>query len=203
MKKFNKLVLILLIITITTDIQSQDKINPWQFTFGINAVDLDANPQSDLKELFNVNEKWNISAGLSMFSLSKYLGDNFSLGLSGSLNSISNFADGYFSRNSVKYFAGDIMLKYSLNELFRSKDIVPFIGVGLGNTWMDDQSWATTNASLGMSYWFTNIWGLTAQIDYKSNLGDDGRGNSVMLDGGGTLRYALGFSVKFGETSNK
>ena len=203
MKKINKLLLLLLVITLSINIQSQDKKNPWQFTFGVNAVDLDANTQSNLSDLFNVDKKWNVASALSMFSLSKFLGDNFSVGVSGSLNSITNFAGDYSFRDSVKYFASDIMLKYSLIELLGSDKIEPFIGVGLGTTWMNDKSWATTNASVGMNYWFSDIWGLTTQIDYKNNLGDDGRGDIVMLDQGGTLRYSLGFSIRFGRAESK
>jgi outer membrane protein W len=181
-----------------TSTHAQDYETPWQFTFGTNAVDLDSNTQTELKDFFNINEKWNVASALSMFSLSKYLGDNFSLGLCGSLNSISNFDGNYTFRNSVKYFAGDIILKYSLSELLNTNKMEPFVGVGLGNTWMDDLSWATTNASVGMSYWISDSWGLTSQVDFKTNLGVDGRGNTLMLDGGGTLRYSFGFSVKFG-----
>jgi hypothetical protein len=116
MKNFSKLLLVLLITIGYTNIQSQDNNNPWQFSFGINAVDLNVNSNTDFGELFDVNENWNVSSGLSMFTLSKYLGDNLSFGLSGSLNSISKFADGYEFINDVKYFAGDLMLKYSLSE---------------------------------------------------------------------------------------
>ena len=199
MIKINKIFVMLFVITLSTNIQSQDKNSTWQFTFGTNIVDLNANTKSDLGDLFNVDKNWNVSSALSMFTLSKFLGDNFSFGISGSLNSISNFANNYTFQNSVKYFASDAMLKYSLAEALNMKKIDPFIGIGLGNTWMDDKSWLTTNASIGVSYWFSEIWGLTGQVDYKNNLGYDGRGNSVMLDGGGTLRYSFGFSIKFGD----
>ena len=192
MKNFSKLLLILLVTISYTNIQSQDNNNPWQFTFGINAVDLNAD------EFFTVDDNWNVSSGLSMFTLSKYLGDDISLGLSGSVNSISKFADDHQFVNEVTYFSFDGMLKYSLSEVLNTEKVEPYVGVGLGNTWMDSQSWMTTNASLGMNYWFSDVWGLTAQVDYKQNMGDSGRGNTVMLDEGGSMRYSVGFSVKFG-----
>jgi outer membrane protein W len=177
---------------------AQDNNNPWQFKFGINAVDLDADEDTKFDEFFAVDENWNVSSGLSMFTLSKYLGDNFSLGLSGSVNSISKFADGAEFINDVKYFAGDLMLKYSLGEDLNMQKMEPFVGIGLGKTWMDSQLWMTSNASLGMNYWLSDIWGLTAQIDYKINMSENGRGNTLMLDNGETIRYSLGFSVRFG-----
>ena len=143
MKNFSKLLLILLVTISYTNIQSQDNNNPWQFTFGINAVDLNAD------EFFTVDDNWNVSSGLSMFTLSKYLGDDISLGLSGSVNSISKFADDHQFVNEVTYFSFDGMLKYSLSEVLNTEKVEPYVGVGLGNTWMDSQSWMTTNASLG------------------------------------------------------
>ena len=192
MKNFSKLLLALLITISYTNIQSQDNNNPWQFTFGINAVDLNAD------EFFAVDENWNVSSGLSMFTLSKYLGDNMSLGLGGSVNKISKFADGAEFINDATYFASDLMLKYSLSEALNCEKIEPFVGVGLGKTWMDSSSWMNSNASLGMNYWFSNVWGLTAQVDYKLNMSENGRGNTVMLDEGESMRYSLGISVKFG-----
>ena len=106
------------------------------------------------------------------------------------------------------------MLKYNLGEDLNMQKMEPFVGVGLGKTWMDTQYWMTSNASLGMNYWFSDVWGLTAQVDYKLNLSDDGRGNTAiamnelvnaggtypLIDEGGSMRYSIGLSVKFGGT---
>ena len=198
MKNITKLLLIILVTFSYSFVQAQDADNPWQFSFAVSAVDLDADSETEFADFFAVDENWNVSNGLSMFTLSKYLGDNLSLGLSGSVNSISRFADGYEFLEEVKYFAGDLMLKYSVGELLGFKSMEPFVGVGLGNTWMAEDSWVTANASLGMNYWFSDVWGLTAQVDAKFNMSDNGRGNTVMLDEGGTMRYSLGVSMKFG-----
>ena len=192
MKKFSKLVFAVLITFSYANAHSQDENNPWQFSFGINAIDLNAD------EFFAVDENWNVSSGLSIFTLSKYLGDNMSLGLSGSVNSISKFTDGAEFINDATYFAGDLMLKYSLAETLNCENMEPFVGLGLGKTWMDASSWMTSNASLGMNYWFSDIWGLTAQADYKLNMSENGRGNTLMFDEGESMRYSLGFTVKFG-----
>lgn len=196
MKNFSKLVLAILITFNYANVYSQDENNPWQFSFGINAIDLNAD------EFFAVDENWNVSSGLSMFTLSKYLGDNISLGISGSVNSISKFSDGAEFINDATYFAGDMILKYSLAEALNCENMEPFIGLGLGKTWMDSLSFMTSNASLGMNYWFSDVWGLTAQADYKLNMSENGRGNTVMLDEGETMRYSLGFTVKFGGKDN-
>jgi outer membrane protein W len=192
MKNLSKLLIAVLITFSYTNTYSQNEKNPWQFSFGINAVDLNAD------EFFAVDENWNVSSGLSMFTLSKYLGDNMSLGLSGSVNSISKFTDGDEFINDATNFAGDLMLKYSLSEVLSLKKMEPFVGIGLGKTWMDSSSWMTSNASLGMNYWFSDVWGLTAQVDYKLNMSENGRGNTEMLDKGELMRYSLGFTVRFG-----
>ena len=198
MKNITKLLLIILVSFSYSAVQAQDANNPWQFSFAVSAVDLDADSGTEFSDFFAVDENWNVSNGLSMFTLSKFLGDNLSLGVSGSVNSISRFADGYEFLDEVKYFAGDLMLKYSVGELLGFKSMEPYVGVGVGNTWMADYSWVTTNASLGMNYWFSDVWGLTAQVDAKFNMSDNGRGNTVMPDEGGTMRYSLGVSMKFG-----
>ena len=192
MKNLSKLLIAVLITFSYTNTYSQDENNPWQFSFGINAVDLNAD------EFFAIDESWNVSSGLSMFTLSKYLGDNMSLGLSGSVNSISKFTDGDEFINDATNFAGDLMLKYSLSEVLSLEKTEPFVGIGIGKTWMDSSSWMTSNASLGMNYWFSDVWGLTAQVDYKLNMSENGRGNTVMLDEGELMRYSLGFTVRFG-----
>jgi outer membrane protein W len=192
MKNLSKLLIAVLITFSYTNTYSQDENNPWQFSFGINAVDLNAD------EFFAIDENWNVSSGLSMFTLSKYLGDNMSLGLSGSVNSISKFTDGDEFINDATNFAGDLMLKYSLSEVLSLEKMEPFVGIGIGKTWMDSSSWMTSNASLGMNYWFSDVWGLTAQVDYKLNMSENGRGNTVMLDEGELMRYSLGFAVRFG-----
>ena len=192
MKNLSKLLIAVLITFSYTNIYSQNEKNPWQFSFGINAVDLNAD------EFFAIDESWNVSSGLSMFTLSKYLGDNMSLGLSGSVNSISKFTDGDEFINDATNFAGDLMLKYSLSEVLSLEKMEPFVGIGIGKTWMDSSSWMTSNASLGLNYWFSDVWGLTAQVDYKLNMSENGRGNTVMLDEGELMRYSLGFAVRFG-----
>ena len=69
MKNFSKLLLILLVTVGYTNMYAQDNNNPWQFTFGTNAVDLDADEDTKFDEFFAVDENWNVSSGLSMFTL--------------------------------------------------------------------------------------------------------------------------------------
>ena len=53
-------------------------------------------------------------------------------------------------------------------------------GVGLGKTWMDSQFWMTSNAEYWNELLVSDVWGLTAQVDYKLNLSENGRGNTQL-----------------------
>jgi hypothetical protein len=77
---------------------AQNEDNSWQLTVGLNAVDVfpvgEAAPQGELfSEFFKVSEHWNIMPSLSTLSLSKYIGNNMSLGLTGSINRIEKWGD--------------------------------------------------------------------------------------------------------------
>ena len=94
-----------------TNMYSQCGNNAWQFSSGVSAADLNPDTETEFTDFFNVNEYWNVSSGLWIFTLFKYLGGNLSLGLSGSVNSISNFAEDHQFLNEVSSFAGNLMLK--------------------------------------------------------------------------------------------
>ena len=60
MKKFYTINLVILLLFSVTIIHAQDKNNNWQFSFGVNAVDLDADTQTKIPEFFDARH-WNIS----------------------------------------------------------------------------------------------------------------------------------------------
>ncbi|PTM04388.1 MAG: cell envelope biogenesis protein OmpA, partial [Bacteroidetes bacterium] len=108
MKNLSRLMFALLLVIGFSNANAQDDNNPWQFSFGINAVDLypvgeDAPRGAYFDEYFNVNDHWNILPSLSTFTLSKYLGENFSFGVGGSVNKISKFGDA--GASNLPYFA--------------------------------------------------------------------------------------------------
>ena len=61
MKNFSKLLLILLITVVYTNVYSQDENNPWQFTFGVHAVDLDADTNTSIT--FSGSDVFNMATG--------------------------------------------------------------------------------------------------------------------------------------------
>jgi len=196
MKNFYKLLLIVLFIFGTTSMLAQDENNPWQVSFGMNAVDQDADTNTKIPEFFDVDHNWNISPPFSMFSVSRYLGSNLSFGVGASMNSITKYADAFQMDRASEYHTVDAMLKYSLGDVFNWEKWEPFVGIGPGWTWMEDANWMTGNLSLGLNYWMNEKWGVTFQADYKENY--DAVIDELLMDEGGSMRWSVGVSVKFG-----
>ena len=96
MKNLSRLMFVLLLVLGFNNANAQDENNPWQISVGVNAVDVypvgENLPQGDyFDEYFNVTDHWNIVPVLSTFTISRYIGDNFSFGVSGSINKIDKF----------------------------------------------------------------------------------------------------------------
>tara|TARA_B100000900_G_scaffold272278_1_gene232546 strand:- start:1908 stop:2525 length:618 start_codon:yes stop_codon:yes gene_type:complete len=204
MKKFIALLILFIFLANVTENQAQDKENPWQISFGTNAVDVEADTNTSFTEFFNVNGNWNLSKSpISMFSISKYIGSNLSFGVGASFNSISKYATGLeLAGTTNDYFAVDTMLKYDLSDALPIRvfgmDFDPFVGVGPGWTSFSNQEGLTANFSLGVDYWLTETFGMVAMSEYKHNLADTDE--SLMLDEGGSMRWSLMFMIKFGKS---
>ena len=199
MKKISLLFTIFCFLIASINIFGQDSENKWQFSFGINAVDLDADTSTKLTEFFDIQENWNVSKSpISMISLSKYCGNNISFSLSGSFNTISKYVPSTAANNgnpTNEFLAVDAMLKYDLSNLITFVKWEPFVGIGPGYTWFEDQKYFTGNLSVGANYWFSDVFGLTLMADYKNNY-DDIR-ESLHYDEGGTMRWSAMLSMKF------
>ena len=202
MKKYRKIFLTVLSLLFVLNINSQDENHKWQFSFGTNAVDLDADSNTSFTEFFDVKDNWNLSKSpVSMFMVSKYIGNNLSFGVGAAFNSISNYADGLeLEYTTNDYFSVDAMLKYDLSDLVSLKVLDmhfhPFVGIGPGMTSLAGESYLTGNGSLGLNVWLSETFGLTLMSEYKENFSD-----SIKLDEGGTMRWSLMLTFKFDEDS--
>jgi len=188
MKHLSKLLVVALLVVGFNSIQAQDENNPWQVQFGVNAIDV--YPTSDVStfgdEFFNANDHWNILPSISYVGVSKSVGGGFSVGARGSLNKISKFGDTRVDDLSLYALDGTIKYTFAPNSF-----IDPFIEVGGGYTWLDDEGFGNANGSLGLNFWFTENLGLTVQTIYKNAFGDDGTTH---------FQHLAGISVKFGGT---
>ena len=207
MKHLNKLFAVALMFAgIAT--QAQDSNNPWAVSFGANAVDTRFSATSDFAqqfgEYFNLRDHWNMIPSVSYVGLSKHVGNNFSVGLTGSVNKIDKFVNKVAGTENtyevvnpgdLSYYAADLAIKYSFMEMIKSKVIEPVAHIGGGYTWMGDASAGTVNGGLGLNLWFTENIGLSLQSTYKHSF-DDTRTPNV--DVASHLQHFAGLTFKFG-----
>lgn len=214
MKNLKSLALTFALLMFAANVNAQDDNNPWQISIGVNAVDVypigEVSPQGDLFDKFyNVTDHWNFVPSLSTLSVSKYLTDNFSFGVSGSFNVIEkwgsdNATNETISVDKLKYYALDGTVKYSLKDLANFGSFEPYLGLGGGYTWIEEGPFnannagssanaligaGTVNGTVGLSYWFSDNFGLTYQSTYKHSFQDYLTTH---------FQHNLGLSVNFG-----
>ena len=204
MKHLNKLFFALVMLAVNSS-QAQDKNNPWAISFGANAVDTRVSAASKLEDqfsqFFNTNDNWNILPALSYVNVSKYVGSNFSFGVTGSINKITRYVkprvgEGSYSVDNLwnkNYYAVDAVINYSLMNTIKSKTIDPSIHIGGGYTWIGDELNAgTLNGGLGLTYWFTDLVGLSYRATYKHSFED------IREDMPSHMQHFAGLTFKFG-----
>ncbi len=193
MKHLSKLLVATLLLVGLSNVQAQDKNNPWQVNIGANAVDLYPTNQEGMgtwfDEYFNVSDHWNILPSVSTLSVSKYVGDGFSIGVRGSINRIENIGDNKV--DDLAYYGADGTIKYNLNELWGGSKFDPFIEVGGGYTWIDEIGAGTLNGGLGFNIWFTDNVGINFQSSYKHAFEDYLAPH---------FQHQAGVAIKFGGT---
>ena len=192
MKHLNKLfIAVLMVMALSSHAQNDN--NPWALSFGVNAVDTKTSAgggknwlDQHFSQMFNVNENWNILPSVSYLSVARSVGDNFSVGLQGSINKIDKMVNfdptapdhngaGYVVTNpgDLMYYGIDASVKYSFMSLIKSKVIDPSLSFGGGYTFLGDSSFGTVNAGAGLTFWFTENVGLALGTSYKKAFGSD------------------------------
>jgi outer membrane protein OmpA-like peptidoglycan-associated protein len=218
MKHLNKLLLAVMMVMAMSS-HAQNDNNPWALSFGINAVDTRTSAgggknwlDQHFSQMFNVGDNWNILPSVSYIGLSRSVGNNFSVGIQGSLNKIDKFVNfdptapdhnstGYVVRNpgDLMYYGVDASIKYSLMSLIGSKTIDPSISIGGGYTWLGDNSYGTVNPGAGLTFWFTEHIGLSLATVYKTSFGDRNEpGDIYTPDSPSHFQHTLGLAFQFG-----
>ena len=203
MKKQNLLTLVVGLLFGLTTVISQNSDNPWQITLGVNAVDFypvgghTSVQGGNLEDITNINH-WNTLPSISYLGVSKNISGNWSLGLAGSMNSITQW--GTAEIKSVQYYSADLNIKYSLGSLIKSQKLEPF--VGFGGSWVgveqndyfkvdgDNIGQPAANALGGLSVWFSDGFGLTLQSQYKHSFGERKSAQH--------FQHTLGVALRFG-----
>ncbi|MBC2838072.1 OmpA family protein [Robiginitalea sp. SC105] len=194
MKQLSRLLVVGLLLLGFNNIQAQDENNPWQISFGMNAIDVYPTNDSDaayptgtlFSEYFNLNDHWNILPSISYVNVSKYVGDGFSVGVRGSLNRISKLGD--VEADDLSHYAVDGTIKYNI---LKNTKLDPFVEIGGGYTWVDEIGAGTVNGGIGLNYWFNDFLGLTVQTQYKHAFEDYGVKH---------FQHLAGVSIRFGGT---
>ncbi|GGF20005.1 OmpA family protein [Flavobacterium limi] len=217
MKHLNKL-FVAVLMAMGLNAQAQDSNNPWAISFGVNAVDTRTSSGSGsgffdqhFSQPFAVKDNWNILPSLSYIGVTKYVGHGFSVGLQGSVNKIDKYvifdplnanAD---SRGNVVDNPGDLMyygidatIKYSFQELIKSKVVDPSLSVGGGYTFFGDSSFGTVNPGIGVTFWFTDAIGLELASRYKWAVAGDREDANDEPDAPSHFQHTAGLVFKFG-----
>ena len=218
MKHLNKL-LVAVMMVLSLSSQAQDSNNPWALSFGVNAIDTRTSAgggknwaDQHFSQMFNVKQNWNILPSVSYLKIARSVGNNFSVGLTGSLNKINKFvvfdpsAPGHNSTGHVvtnpgdlMYYGVDVDVKYSFMNLINSKVIDPSLTLGGGYTWLGDNSYGTVNPGAGLTFWFTEVVGLELATKYKTSFGDrTAVGDIYTPDSPSHFQHTLGIIFKFG-----
>jgi OOP family OmpA-OmpF porin len=212
MKQLNKL-FAALVLMVGLSTQAQDSENKWAIGFGANAVDgARVSAVDPVKDQFfgfvNAKDYWNIIPSVSYINVSRYVGNNFSFGVTGSVNKINKFVEGrYYNATTntndysvinpgdLAYYAIDANIKYSFMNMLKSKWFDPSLNVGGGYNFFGDASAGTLNGGLGLTFWMTKNVGLSLGSFYKHSF-DDTRTPNV--DVPTHLQHFGGLTFKFG-----
>ena len=207
MKHLNKLFAAALLFAGMTT-QAQDSNNPWAISFGANGVDTKVsavgNDSPKWIQLANARENWNFIPSLSYINVSRYVGDGFSFGLTGSVNRIDKMiyrvpgtesTDVIVNPGDLSYYAFDATIKYSFMEMLKSKWLDPSLNIGGGYNFFGDASAGTVNGGLGLTFWFTEQVGLQLQSTYKHSFDDNRVGD---IDVPTHIQHMAGITFKFG-----
>jgi len=196
MKHLSKFLIAALLFVGINSMKAQDENNPWQLSFGLNAID--TYPTKDGggfgNELFNANDHWNIIPSVSYVGVSKSVGNGFSIGARGSLNKIRKNGD--VRVDDLAHYGIDGTIKYNF---LKEKTIDPFVEVGGGYTWFDGIGAGTANVGVGLNLWFTDNFGLTLQSSYK-NAFEDYFVRGLNGEYPSHWQHLIGLAVKFGGT---
>ncbi|MEN9655543.1 MAG: Outer rane porin precursor [Bacteroidota bacterium] len=209
MKHLNK-ILIAFAIMMGLNATAQDSKNKWAVSFGVNALDTKTSAgggnnwlDGHLSQAFSVKDNWNVLPAISYVGVSRYLGDNFSVGISGSINKLSKYvvaSKGDYSVSNpgdLKYFGIDATVKYSLKSAIKSEKLEPSITLGLGYSTLGDNSYQTISPGVGVVYWATKTVGFEYSSKYVKSY--EAREINNVVNAPSMLQHSLGLVVKFAE----
>jgi len=197
MKKY---CLIIIFLFFCWSINSQTKENPFSIFIGTNFIDIFPTAsnennrfgkQGDLfEDFFNVEENWSYLPTVNSIGINRYINNNYTLGATFSFNTISKAKINGVLQDDLVYYSFDVFAKYSLSNVTKKNNILnPFLELGAGYSWWDNNGAGNLLGAVGMDIWFSRSIGLTIKTNYKYNFETFGARH---------FQHHAGFSFKFG-----
>ena len=182
MKNFVKIFFVLTLALFTTQSWTQDKNNPWQFSFGVSALNFNGtnytSPSASIdlgpslfNEYFNVTDHWNVQSSFSTVTLTRYAENGYSIGFRASVNKFSKLGDTSITPKTI--ITGDLVLTKTLSALtFCSLE--PYIELGAGQSFVGGNNDYHLNAGAGVSYAVSDKVHLKLNTIYRHNKKNNG-----------------------------
>jgi outer membrane protein OmpA-like peptidoglycan-associated protein len=202
MKKFNFFLYVIAPFLVVFNLQAQDERNSWAFFIGTNAVDFypinnngfisgERLSGSLFSEFFNANDHWNTIPSVSYLEVQRYVGDGFSARLTGSINKIDRLGD--ISADDLSFYNIGAGVQYNFKNLINTTIVDPFVGVGAGYYWIENNGASTFDSDLGANFWFTDNIAFTVKTSFKTAFEDNN------FD---YFQHSAGLTIAFGGTDS-
>lgn len=177
MKHLGKVLILSIFILSFSYTAAQDRNNPWALSIGANAVDFypvgAPPPQGALfEQFFHAEDHWNIPYAFDKLSVIRYIGAGLSGKIDGSINKIKKYGAERFDQ-SKRYYSLNGGINYSLGQLIHKDNdgwFDPYLGAGLGATWIQEKAAFTGNVELGFNLWASDKIGVEIGTVYRGSL---------------------------------
>jgi OOP family OmpA-OmpF porin len=213
MKHLNKIIIAVVLI-VGLNAQAQDSNNPWAVSFGVNALDTKTSAgggknwlDGHLSQPYKIKDNWNVLPTISYVGVTRYLGDNFSVGISGSLNKVSKYVSatnsGYTVTNpgDLMYYGIEGLVKYSFKSAIKSEKFDPTISLGVGYSSLDKVTYQTITPAVGVVYWATKTIGFEYSTKYVKSYEERAILNAANAPS--MIQHSLGLVIQFGATATE
>ena len=182
MKNFVKIFFVFTLALFTTQSWTQDKNNPWQFSFGVSALNFNGtnytSPSASIdlgpslfNEYFNVTDHWNVQSSFSTVTLTRYAENGYSIGFRASVNKFSKLGDTSITPKTI--ITGDLVLTKTLSALTFC-NLEPYIELGAGQSFVGGDNDYHLNAGAGVSYAVSDKVHLKLNTIYRHNKKNNG-----------------------------
>ena len=213
MKHLNKII-IAVVLFAGLNTQAQDSNNPWAVSFGVNALDTKTSAgggknwlDGHLSQPYKIKDNWNVLPTISYVGVTRYIGDNFSVGISGSLNKVSKYVSatnsGYTVTNpgDLMYYGIEGLVKYSFKSAIKSEKFDPTISLGVGYSSLDKVTYQTITPAVGVVYWATKTIGFEYSTKYVKSYEERAILNAANAPS--MIQHSLGLVIQFGATATE